>query len=75
MISNSPFRHWRVSSVLALAAFTLMACAIVGAALYLDRAWTAAHATTKDSATVDMVETGSIPEQDAIGRAIEKFDR
>ena len=52
-----------------------MVCAFVGAAMYIDRAWAAKHAMTNDAPTVDLVETGSVPEQDPIGRAIEKFDR
>jgi len=75
MIAQSPFRRWRLSSILGWTTFTLMITAIVGAATYLDRAWTTTHAASNDAATTDPVETGSISEQDAIGRAIEKFDR
>ena len=75
MIGNSPFRRWRLSSILGLATFTLMITAIVVAAMYLDHAWTTTHAATNDAVTTDPIETESIPEQDDIGRAIEKFDR
>ena len=48
---------------------------IAGIGLFIDHVWIARTHATSEKTPIDPVETGSIAESDAIGRAIEKYDR